>query len=132
MSKVYPIFPTKALLFVRVSKMRSQISSSSFSELKTIKCFEGGLKSLMSRMNPNVQNEILQIMALKVLHGIESDIPSRILGQMERDFHVYEDLPTLKILCPTRWTVRAAFLSAIRKNYGTLMKLWGWAQDKRQ
>ena len=53
-----------------------------------------------------------------------------LLGQMERDFHVYDmDSPTLKILCPTRWTVRAASLSAILKNYGTLMKLCGWAQD---
>ena len=49
---------------------------------------------------------------------------------MKHDFHVYDtDSPTLKILCPTRWTVRAASLSAILKNYGTLMKLWGWAQD---
>ena len=35
----------------------------------------------------------------------------------------------LKIFYPTRWTVRAASLSSILKNYGTLMKLWGWAQD---
>ena len=49
---------------------------------------------------------------------------------MERDFHVYDMVsPTLKILCPTRWTVRAASLSAILKNYGALMKLWGWTQD---
>ena len=34
-------------------------------------------------------------------------------GQMERDFYVYEDSPTLKILCPTRWTLQAAFLRAI-------------------
>ena len=52
------------------------------------------------------------------------------LGQMEHDFHVYDiDSLTLKILCPTRWTLRAASLSYILKNYGTLMKLWGWAQD---
>ena len=49
---------------------------------------------------------------------------------MEHDFHVYDmDSPTLKIVCPTRWTVQAASLSAILKNYGTLIKLWGWAQD---
>ena len=54
--------------------MRSQISSSSsFSELKA-KCFESGLKSLMTSMSPNAQNEILQITALKVLCGIASDI----------------------------------------------------------
>ena len=36
------------------------------------------------------------------------------LGQMEHDFHVYDmDSPTLKILYPTRWSVRAASLSAI-------------------
>ena len=46
------------------------------------------------------------------------------------DFHVYDmDSATLKILCPTRLTVQAASLITILKNYGTLMKLWGWAQD---
>ena len=56
---------------------------------------------------------------------------AELLGQMERDFHVYNmDSPTLKILGPTRWIVWAASLSAILKNYGTLMKLWEWAQDK--
>ena len=55
---------------------------------------------------------------------------AEFLGQMECDFHVYDmDSPTLKILCPSRWTVQAASLSAILKNYGTLMKLWRWTQD---
>ena len=55
---------------------------------------------------------------------------AELLGQMECDFHVYDmDSATLKILCPARWTVRAASLSAILKNHGTLMKLWGWAHD---
>ena len=31
---------------------------------------------------------------------------AELLGQMERDFHAYNmDSPTLKTLCPTRWTV---------------------------
>ena len=51
-------------------------------------------------------------------------------GLMKRDFHVYDmDSLTLKILCPTRWTVRAASLRATLKHYGILMKLWRWAQD---
>ena len=51
-------------------------------------------------------------------------------GQMEHVFHIHDmDSTSLKILCPTRWTVRAVSLSSILKNYGTLMKLWGWAQD---
>ena len=55
---------------------------------------------------------------------------AELLRQVEGDFHVHDmDSPTLKVLCPTRWTVRAASLSAILKNYGTVMKLWGWAQD---
>ena len=55
---------------------------------------------------------------------------AEFLGQMERDFHAHDmDSLTLKILCPTRWTIQAASLSAILKNYGTLIKLWGWAQD---
>ena len=39
-----------------------------------MKCFESGLKSYDMHMSPNAQNEILQIMALKVLCGIASDI----------------------------------------------------------
>ena len=54
---------------------------------------------------------------------------AEIVGQMEHNLHVDIDSPTLKILCPTRWTIRAASLSAILKNYGTLMKLWDWSQD---
>ena len=55
---------------------------------------------------------------------------AEFLGQMECVFHVYDmDSPTLKILYPIRLTVQATSLRAILKNYGTLMKLWGWAQD---
>ena len=44
-------------------------------------------------------------------------------------FYVYDmDSPTMKILCPTRRSVQAASLSTILRNYGALMKLWGWAQ----
>ena len=39
-----------------------------------MKCFESGLKSLMTIKCVNGQNEILQSMALKVLCGIASDI----------------------------------------------------------
>ena len=54
---------------------------------------------------------------------------AEFLGQMEPDFHVYDrDSPTLKILRPTMWTLRAASLSAILRSYRTLTKLWGWAQ----
>ena len=36
---------------------------------------------------------------------------AEFLGQMECDFQVYDmDSPTLKILCPTRWTVRELHL----------------------
>ena len=53
--------------------MRSQISSSSFSELKT-KCFESGLKkSYDKHVSLNAQNENYLIMALRVLPGIASD-----------------------------------------------------------
>ena len=62
-----------SILFPRASKMRSQISSSSSFKLKIMKCFESGLKSYDKHMIPNTQNEILQIMALKVVHGIASD-----------------------------------------------------------
>ena len=65
-------------------------------------------------------------MAYEIIKLIEKS-PNReaeFLGQMECDFHVYDiDSPTLKTLCPTRWTVQAASLSGIQKHYGTLMKL---------
>ena len=54
-------------------------------------------------------------------------IQVEFLGQMECNFHVYDmDSPALKILCLTRSTLQAASLSSILKNYGTLMKLWGY------
>ena len=41
---------------------------------------------------------------------------TKFLGQMERDFHVYNyGLTNLETPCPTRWIVRAASLSAILK-----------------
>ncbi len=71
MSKVYSVFPAKPLLFIRACKMRSQISSSSaFSELLR-KWTE---KSYDKHMSLNAQNIILQIIAIKMLHGIASDI----------------------------------------------------------
>ena len=52
------------------------------------------------------------------------------LGKMEFDFNDYDiDSPTLKILFPIRCIVLPSSLRAILNNYGTLMKLWGWAQD---
>ena len=55
--------------------MRSQISGSSFSKLKMIQVLrKWSEKSYDKHMTLNAQNEILQIMALKVLHGIASDI----------------------------------------------------------
>ena len=47
--------------------MRSEISSSSSFKLKIIKCFECGLESCDKHMSLNAQNEILQIVVLKVL-----------------------------------------------------------------
>ena len=57
-SKVYPIFPTNALLFIMASKTMSQISSSSsFSELKTMKCFKSGLKKHMTSIWPECSEQ---------------------------------------------------------------------------
>ena len=50
---MYHILPANVLLFIRKSKTRSQISSSSaFSELKTMKYFGGGLRSLITSIEP--------------------------------------------------------------------------------
>lgn len=37
--------------------------------------------------------------------------------------------PGLRTLCPTRWTVRAASLESIRRNYPTLLATWEEALD---
>ena len=65
------------------SKTRGQISSSSFFKLKIIKCFECGLKSYDKHMSPNAQNEILQIVVLKVLRVMASDTA-------ESGYHQYQ------------------------------------------
>ena len=40
-----------------------------------------------------------------------------------------ENSPGIRILCPTRWTVRARSLQSIIKNYSALQRLWEEAAD---
>ena len=55
---------------------------------------------------------------------------AEFLWQMENDFHIYGmESPTRKILCPTRWTRKLHRRVLFWRNYWTLLKLWGWAQD---
>ena len=35
--------------------------------------------------------------------------------------------PTIRMLCPTRWTVKADAMDSILKNYDCLMELWEWS-----
>lgn len=37
--------------------------------------------------------------------------------------------PNIRMLCPTRWTVRADAMDSILKNYENLMELWDWSLD---
>ena len=37
------------------------------------------------------------------------------------------DVPGIRLLCPTRWTVRADYLNSILENYSVLVKLWSTA-----
>ena len=39
------------------------------------------------------------------------------------------DSPGLRVLCPTRWTVRAASLKSVLKNYAVLQELWDLSKD---
>ena len=49
---------------------------------------------------------------------------------MEHDFHVYDmDSPTLMKSSAKQGGLSELHLSAILKNYETLIKLWGWAQN---
>ena len=38
--------------------------------------------------------------------------------------HMQEDSPGIRVLCPTRWTVRAQALQSIIANYNILQELW--------
>ena len=38
--------------------------------------------------------------------------------------------PGIRLLCPTRWTVRAAALTSICENYSTLRDSWNFAQQE--
>ena len=40
-----------------------------------------------------------------------------------------EDCPGIRVLCPTRWTVRAKALESILHNYELLYKLWEESLD---
>ena len=37
--------------------------------------------------------------------------------------------PGVRLLCPTRWTVRAEALHSILSNYSYLQELWDWSLD---
>ena len=41
------------------------------------------------------------------------------------------DSPGFRVLCPTRWTVRAESLRSILENYTTLQELWDTALETR-
>ena len=38
--------------------------------------------------------------------------------------HITEDFPGIRVLCPTRWTMRVNALESIISNFNTLHKLW--------
>ena len=40
------------------------------------------------------------------------------------------DSPGIRVLCPTRWTVRAEALKSIAENYHTLMRLWSESLER--
>lgn len=37
--------------------------------------------------------------------------------------------PNIRLLCPTRWTVRANAMDSILRNYNELMELWDWSVE---
>ena len=39
------------------------------------------------------------------------------------------DSPGVQVLCPTRWTVRAASMHSVIQNYSVLQELWEKAVD---
>ncbi len=52
------------------------------------------------------------------------------LEKIQNEFASDEgNVPNIRLLCPTRWTVRAQALESIISNYFTLQELWTWALD---
>ena len=37
--------------------------------------------------------------------------------------------PNIKLLCATRWTVRAEALKSISENYAAVLELWDWSLE---
>ena len=44
--------------------------------------------------------------------------------------HLAPDTPGFRVLCPTRWTVRANSLQSVLDNYSVLQELWEESKDK--
>ena len=47
---------------------------------------------------------------------------------MTSDF-IHLDVPGIRLLCPTRWTVRASALTSISESYEALVEIWGQAKE---
>ena len=43
---------------------------------------------------------------------------------------IAQDTPGLRVLCPTRWTVRANTLKSVLDNCAILQELWEQAQEE--
>ena len=47
---------------------------------------------------------------------------------MTSDF-IHLDVPGIRLLCPTRWTVRASALTSISESYEAMVETWGQAKE---
>ena len=89
--------------------------------------------SLNLASNDTIKRSKLMKNALDTTHEITKLIKKSlahdaIFWRLKDEFG--SDCPGIRILCPTRWTVRADALQSILANYDVLLKLWEEAVDR--
>ena len=89
-------------------------------------------------LNLSVGDTIRQCQVMKSALDVVMEISKLIKKSPKRDAvfqrlkeNLAPDCTGFRVLCPTRWTVRAASLKSVLDNYGVLQALWDEAQSWR-
>lgn len=83
--------------------------------------------TLNLRLNDTVRNNNILRDTFDTVHEISKLIkfsPKRDTVFEELKQEISPDTPGFRVLCPTRWTVRAATLKSVLDNYSVLQRLW--------
>ena len=87
-------------------------------------------------LNLAVGDTIKQCQLMKSTLEVTTEISKLIKKSPKRDSlfqklksELAPESPSFRVLCPTRWTVRAAFLQSVSDNYEVLFGVWNEAQS---